>query len=429
MGLVGCGLITVATITTLTGVVTSPIGLALGAAAIVMGCGLTLVESAGMIFHINTPLSLNIISRVDDLTSIGGDLLSLKPHPLLIASIAITGVRDVLDNVYPPAQPQGLAVFPRYGQVKIFWATPLVDSVIAGHSIDSAIMGHNIRRDDGKIMDVVNRNSYFDDLATPGSTYCYQVRAFYNTSEKGPFSDWSAQKCGTVPTIAPPAVTTRAAINVTSSSATLAGSVNPNGSVTTAYFEYGTSASYGNSTLAQDVGNGTSLINLTGNLSNLVPNTTYHYTVVARNSDGSITRGSDQTFRSVTPVTAAPTISSVFPGTVTGSNSAQPFTINGTNFIAGARVTLRDKRTGEVFPNRQPSSFTNTSITLNPVFTTASGTWSVNVVNPDNSSTGEYVFSVVAPTGGPLSFASLSPSVVETNAIEIGEHTSELQSR
>lgn len=59
----------------------------------------------------------------------------------------------------------------------------------------------------------------------------------------------------------------------------------------------------------------------------------------------------------------------------------------------------------------------DTPFTLNPVFTTASGTWSVNVVNPDNSSTGEYVFSVVAPTGGPLSFASLSPSVVETNAI------------
>ncbi len=98
----------------------------------------------------------------------------------------------------------------------------------------------------------------------------------------------------------------------------------------------------------------------------------------------------------VAPATP-PSISSVSPNPVTGSSSAQPFTVNGSNFVTGANVTLRDLRTGNAFPNRQSSSFSSTRIVLNPIFTTAAANWTVEVINPDGQSSGQFQFSVVAP--------------------------------
>jgi hypothetical protein len=94
---------------------------------------------------------------------------------------------------------------------------------------------------------------------------------------------------------------------------------------------------------------------------------------------------------------ASPSISSVSPNPVTGSDSPQPFTINGNNFVSGATVTLRDLRTGEIFPNRPISSFSSTQIVINPNFTTAAATWSVEVINPGDVSSGQFQFEVVAP--------------------------------
>lgn len=99
----------------------------------------------------------------------------------------------------------------------------------------------------------------------------------------------------------------------------------------------------------------------------------------------------------VTAPTVTPYISSVSPNPVTGSNSSQPFTINGGNFVSGATVTLRDLRTGEVFPNRPISSFSSTQIVINPIFTTIAATWTVEVINPGGASSGQFSFQVVAP--------------------------------
>ena len=90
-----------------------------------------------------------------------------------------------------------------------------------------------------------------------------------------------------------PTVTTSAASNIASSSATLNGSVNPNGCNTTVRFQYGTTTSYGFITANQTkIGNTTQ--NVTANISGLSANTTYHFRIVATNSAG--TRyGSDRT--------------------------------------------------------------------------------------------------------------------------------------
>ena len=94
---------------------------------------------------------------------------------------------------------------------------------------------------------------------------------------------------------------------------------------------------------------------------------------------------------------AAPAITSVSPNPVTGADAAQPFTINGNNFVSGCNVTLRDLTAGQVFPNRMISSFGSTAITINPNFSAAAHNWSVEVINPDGQSSGQFNFTVATP--------------------------------
>lgn len=94
---------------------------------------------------------------------------------------------------------------------------------------------------------------------------------------------------------AAPSATTGSASNLAGSTATLGGTVNPNGSDTDYYFQYGTSASYGSTTPMSDAGAGTSNASVSANLSGLNSNTTYHYRLVAVSSAGT-TNGTDQTF-------------------------------------------------------------------------------------------------------------------------------------
>jgi alpha-tubulin suppressor-like RCC1 family protein len=83
---------------------------------------------------------------------------------------------------------------------------------------------------------------------------------------------------------------------LTTTNATLRGSVVPNGFPTTVWFEWGPTPSYGNTTKPKYVGSwlGTHLI--TEPISNLLASTTYHCRLVATNSAG-LTYGPDQVFR------------------------------------------------------------------------------------------------------------------------------------
>ncbi|MBF0205097.1 MAG: C10 family peptidase, partial [Desulfamplus sp.] len=100
------------------------------------------------------------------------------------------------------------------------------------------------------------------------------------------------------PDIAPTAETGNAS-SITTNSAILNGTINPNGVATTFYFEYGKSTSYGSKTTLQNAGSGTSSLpvtaELTAALSNLSADTIYHFRLVTTNSAGT-TNGSDQTF-------------------------------------------------------------------------------------------------------------------------------------
>ena len=101
----------------------------------------------------------------------------------------------------------------------------------------------------------------------------------------------------TLPATGFPVVITNPATDVTASSTTLHGSLDPHGLSTTVHFEYGTTTSYGHNTPAQSE-TGNTYRNIASTISGLTAHTTYHFRVVATNSVGT-RRGNDRTF--ITP--------------------------------------------------------------------------------------------------------------------------------
>src|SRR6185436_4672980 len=89
-----------------------------------------------------------------------------------------------------------------------------------------------------------------------------------------------------------PTAATGIPTSITTNSATLNGSVNPNSSATDAYFEWGTTTNYGSVTTVQSLGSGSSSLPVTANLSSLLTDTNYHYRMVASNAFG-IAYGND----------------------------------------------------------------------------------------------------------------------------------------
>jgi phosphodiesterase/alkaline phosphatase D-like protein len=106
----------------------------------------------------------------------------------------------------------------------------------------------------------------------------------------------------------PPSVVANAA-STTAEGFDLSGTVNPHGADATYHFEYGTTTSYGTKVPAPDgdAGSGSTAAPVSQEVKNaaLLPNTTYHFRLVAKNSGGS-TSSSDQTFTTPPSAPAAP---------------------------------------------------------------------------------------------------------------------------
>ena len=101
---------------------------------------------------------------------------------------------------------------------------------------------------------------------------------------------------------AAPVATTGPARDVTQTTATLTGTVNPRGAATEVFFRYGPTQQYTARTAAQPVGNGTKRVDVRIPVTGLLPDTVYHYRLVAA-GDG-VSRGKDRTFR--TPAVVLP---------------------------------------------------------------------------------------------------------------------------
>jgi phosphodiesterase/alkaline phosphatase D-like protein len=129
-----------------------------------------------------------------------------------------------------------------------------------------------------------------------------------------------------------PTVQTGPTTNVTTGSAVLTGTVNPNGASTGYSFNYGTSSALGATTLSRHAGQGDKVIDVKQSITGLIPGTTYYYQLGALSTKGG-TAGQIRTFKTAGPPP---------PGAVTGTATAvgsTTATVNGTIDTNGAATS------------------------------------------------------------------------------------------
>jgi len=140
-----------------------------------------------------------------------------------------------------------------------------------------------------------NGNIFRDIVAnisslTASTTYHFRIVATNNDG-----TVYGADQTFTTLSVSgPPVVTTNPATNVTSSLATLNGSLDPHGLPTTVFFRWGTTTGYGHTTPMQSQ-TGNTYRNINADITGLSTHTTYHFRIVATNSRGT-RNGSDRTF-------------------------------------------------------------------------------------------------------------------------------------
>lgn len=187
---------------------------------------------------------------------------------------------------------------------------------------------------------IVGQNeSYFEDSGLLANTrYCYRVRAYNTVGD----SDYSPNiPCATTLSDTPPIkVETGVAGNVTSNSATLNGTVYRNGVPTGAYFEWGTSQFYGQSSSPYELGNSKDPISIESAVTGLSPNTQYNFRLVAGAEPGV-----NKTFTTLSPPIQKRSIRISYLGSGSGTVISNPSGINcgstcTAQFDLGSSVTL-----------------------------------------------------------------------------------------
>jgi hypothetical protein len=147
----------------------------------------------------------------------------------------------------------------------------------------------------------------------------------------------SPPSIGAFEAVAPPTVTTTAATLVTATTATLNGTANPNGSSTSANFQYGTTLLYGATTTAQPMGSGSGALAIGGGaITGLTCGTSYNFRATAT-SNGGTTDGSNMTF-TTSACPTAPTVSSATSSNLTATTADFSSTVSSDG---GAAVTER----------------------------------------------------------------------------------------
>jgi hypothetical protein len=129
--------------------------------------------------------------------------------------------------------------------------------------------------------------------------------------------------------------TTGVATSVTSTGATVNGTVNPNGEATTYAFQWGLTTSYGSEAPLPQVsaGSGSTDTPESLDLGGLVSGTTYHFRVIASNASG-VATGADETFTTAGSPPAPATVTTASASNVTATSAV----LNG-SVVPGATPT------------------------------------------------------------------------------------------
>ncbi len=188
---------------------------------------------------------------------------------------------------------------------------------------------HNPTASSNETNDGSGTGSFISNMTALTVNTTYYVRA-YATNSAG--TAYGNELNFNTPCPAP-SVTTIDATNVGSTTATLNGSVNANGSSTTVTFEYGTSTSYGSTVAAsQSPVLGSSNTSVSANITGLTPNATYHFRIKVVFCGGTA-YGNDRTF---TTSCTAPTATTNNATNITSTTA----TLNGTVNANGYSTTV-----------------------------------------------------------------------------------------
>jgi hypothetical protein len=183
--------------------------------------------------------------------------ISLMPVAVTGTAASITTTDAALQGT---ANPEGLpaTAYFQYGPTTGYGSTTSPQSIGSGTS--TVLIGQTVS---GML---------------PGATYHFRlaVTSAAGTALGGDQS-WTALA-------AAPSVTVLAPTQISTSSFTLNGTVNPNGAVTMAWFDYGTTPALGTTT--GTIGTGNATVPFSCNLSALPSNQTYYYRLVAANTSG-----------------------------------------------------------------------------------------------------------------------------------------------
>jgi hypothetical protein len=198
-------------------------------------------------------------------------------------------------------------------------------------------------------------------------------------------------------------VSTLPASQIAFTSATLNGTVNPRGATAYAWFEYGTTPGYGSASSPQNLGNGSSSINVSQTLPQLTANTTYYFRIDASNQFG-MSYGANQTFTTASNTT--PVISSI-ANVSTALNTPTPpipFQVSETGVSPGSLVVAAYSANPTLVPPGDlvlGGSGGNCTLTITPA-TGQSGSTAITLTVWDGVSFGvqSFILSVGAVAGG-----------------------------
>jgi hypothetical protein len=206
-----------------------------------------------------------------------------------------------------------------------------------------------------------------------------------------------------------PTVTTGGVANVTSNSALLKGSVNPQGQEATYYFQIGTTKAYGVNTPAANVGAGKSTLAIAQQATSLAGFTTYHYRIVAVSAGGTSV-GTDHSFTTAK-----------IPLSLQIAAAPNPVVFGGTVIVEGT-LTGTGNANRMVMLEANPFPYTGGFHPINNAeLTTSTGSFSFAVLG-----LGVATQFMVVSTGHP---AISSPIVTEGVAVNVVAHVRKARGR
>ena len=228
-----------------------------------------------------------------------------------------------------------------------------------------------------------------------------------------------------------PTATTGAATAISPTTATVAGTVNPNGQATTVWFLYGTSSTLAGAaqTSSQSLAAGTTATAVTANLTSLSASTTYFFQAVAQNATGT-TNGTIASF-TTTAVALAPTATTGAATALTDNSASVAGAVNPNGqattvwFSYGTSSTLAGAT--QTPTQSLAAGTTATAVTANLTGLSASTTYYFQAVaqNPTGTTNGTIVSftTTAAPTftvgGTAVTIATPGATTGNTSTISV----------